>query len=317
MNYFQKIISNTFGESGDIGIQPLVPSPSKLPLQNISDYGDPNLEENGVPEDQNLSSLVFGSPQIKEGNDSKVVATEKNMHKPDIEEANIVGDDHNDDNKNPTIKASGQNILESSQKKETEKKFDSKTKKTSKNPDIFQETDRYKKTTSEESSDPVNTLEKPVQFSSNISKGKHIITDQKKDNDQHSNENLQEGSTKKPLKTKYTLQETPKENITDPTITSISPEKALTQVFTYTPQNLENSTEITPRQISKESIPDKSLLRTHVTIGNINIEVVAPSQAENKKVIEKEIIYKSSGPPAKSTFNNNTGLNVRFGLGQL
>jgi len=318
MHYFQKIISNTFGESGDIEIQPLNPTPSKLPLLGISDYGNADLEEHRVPENQDLSSVVSGNPQINEGNDSKAMVTEKITHKPRKENVNIVGKDHRHDNKNPAAKASDQNIPEFSHKKETEKKLDSKTKKASKNPDFFQKTDISNKIASEESDDPDTTHKKPVEFSPTPTEDKTIITNQKKGENKHPMENLPEDSSKRPQKTETVFLDIPVENNLDPTKqTSIIKEK-LTQGYTNTQQVVNKSAEITPRQIPKEMIPDKSMPRTHVTIGKINIEVVPPPpKKENKKIIEKKIIYKSSGPPAKPTFNNNTGLNVRFGLGQL
>ncbi|MBC8487241.1 MAG: hypothetical protein H8D45_14525 [Bacteroidetes bacterium] len=319
MDYFQKIISNTFGEADDNVIQPRRPFLTGFPLQNTSNYGDTTKEENEVSENENLPSIIPRNPQVNVEMNSEVVVPEKNILKPDLKDSDIVSIDPHQDNPNLTDKTTSKNINEFSHKKDSEKKPGSNIKKASENPDIFRETNRNNKSTSAESSDPFTTQKKTQQLSPIISKDKSTITNQKKENDKHRQEDLPEGSTKRPLKTQSIIPDIPAENKFDSAKHNFSDKEAFWQVFNSPPQNLENSKEITPRETDKERIPEKRIPRTHVTIGKINIEVVPPvlSQAENKKVIEKEIIYKSSRPQAKSTFKNNAGLKIRFGLGQL
>ena len=82
--------------------------------------------------------------------------------------------------------------------------------------------------------------------------------------------------------------------------------------------NEDSPHEIAPREGMINVIPDRNKIYTQLTIGKINIEVVSPSSQESaSKIIEKEIIYNSTNMSAKSSFQNNSGLKIRFGLGQL
>ncbi len=328
MEYFQTVIRNTLGISEKSDIQPRIPTVTGFSVKNNSDYRDAVNDESKKFNKQTSTPEVPEDIQPEKGWISEAVVPDENITKK--EEKTETDTDQNSSDSKVEQNSSFSELIQPKKKysQEMESKENHKIpyEEISNKSDKVQDIILTDKAPIKVINDPIVEKDKPIiPFSYPVPEGK-IKTGYEKENDVTRFENIQEGSPKKRLdilageetRVPEVILEMSSERTSNTTKESTKHDRELLPVHPDISNDKDKLPEITPKEIKKKVISDKHKARPYVTIGKINVEVVPPPpHRESPKVVEKEIIYESPRQSVKSTFKNNTGLKIRFGLGQI
>ena len=305
--YLHAIIRNTFGEVPGNSINPRV-SNMYLPTGTIQENG-PALTEVTF-EDTSSARPLIQEPtnQIEQNSDPRQSDKETNEESKQLIKKQLSTEINNQKTniyrKEATLKPQ-QEILVGKRNKESIPLAGNSSvgkKKIFSNADIQE---KHKKTTEKNTKEisvsiPAKTLQPENKFSESVEKNV-------------SNDNIQD---KKPVVSDSTISMSKKKVVNEKSLKPDNLEKPIPIIVPVKQKNTSGSIELVPEKQDHFHIDLAQKPQTKLIIGKLTVEIMQP---EKEKVpsdpVRERIIVES--PPKKQLTTNDSGLKVKYGLGQL